>query len=202
MAIGVGAVLYFAYPKPHQYPALFFIPMIVIFVFGGLVCWIEYVLRWAHGIKTFGGNVIARMSTADEDDEPAEEAPKVADYDLPVKVSRWVDRRDKPLKKMIIILGLVEVAAVARLVAATGGGVKSPFAPLLTAIAIFGPSLARRPWSVWAAVAPVCLAFAIVVQFHSKAPEPNHWWYAGVAIGLVFLAGMIQWLSLRSQKRR
>lgn len=122
----------------------------------------------------------------------------------------WLMRREGVVRWVLLGLAAVMVFALDRLVHTTGGGLLSPFVPLLTAPAVFGPFLAKQWQGSLLAVAAV--SAAIIYEVTSV---PNHaahaasvyspGYYAIVTISVLGLAGATssaqRWRRTRLQRR-
>lgn len=191
LLVGVSGLIWTAYPSGNDHvPAGFWVPELVIVIVGGAATWIETILQWAAELWGW------LKALGDEVGRTHQRRPRKK-YERPGWIEKWVSVRDDWYRVLLIPCGIVVVIAVSWLVYRTGGGLKSPFAPLLTAMAIFGPFLARNARSVWAAVASVALSVLIVNNVGSPRPTPGKWAYTGVALVLLILAGFVNWLILR-----
>jgi hypothetical protein len=119
-------------------------------------------------------------------------------------MSWWLDRRPKAQPGIVYVLSAGLLLAFVALVWATGFGIESPYVPLVAAPAVFGPFVARRGRAV---VGLVLVVGAMLILLTWQAPpspcpercppeevevyKPRPVVYAGVAITLIVLAGII-----------
>jgi hypothetical protein len=176
-------------------PKWFAIPEILIIVLGGLTCIVSFLVQ--------GAEILIDDVVSDD----AEVARRLSAE--PQGFSAWWLRKRTPvLKAVVIVLAAAMLFALDRLVHGTGGGIHSPFVPLLTAPAIFGPFLSRTWKGIALSVLLVSGAVAYeidVALFRTDGVGSvyNRWTYGVVALAVIFLAGLIsaaqRW---RGAKRR
>jgi hypothetical protein len=128
----------------------------------------------------------------------------------------WVENREPILKWSVIGLSAVMVISFYTLVSATGGGVRSPFMPILEAPAVLGPFIAEG--AVGVALSSVVVSTAITIQILlgpvvTKPPHADQRTYAalvrathydrGTHIAVVlFVIGVATVISVEQKRRR
>jgi hypothetical protein len=133
----------------------------------------------------------------------------LADYRPGPLMRQWISRRNTDSiwgLKIIVYAGTaLTFIAMWDLVANTGGGVESPFAPFLPAAAVLGPLLVmqRRALVFLVAAAVGFVLYATIAagpRPHVPPPKLDHpfWWtYAAVTLSLVVFAGLIAWARMK-----
>jgi hypothetical protein len=86
----------------------------------------------------------------------------------------WIKRREPILKWSVIGLSAVMVISFYTLVSATGGGIRSPFMPLLEAPAILGPFIAEGAVGVALSSSVVSIAITIQILLGSVVTKSRH----------------------------
>jgi len=199
----------------QQNSLVFFVNFIVIFTVLGLLglgyssfhhvsiaFWI--VEGFACAIPLVAGSadnwMVAARGGGDESDEPA-------------LVKWWTDRREAQmpffslggfvsLRGVIYLSTGLSFAAMWILVDDTGGGIQSPFAPLLVAPAILGPFIVRGKETLALLLA---IAFAVVFGEDLTASKaaglghPDNWVYPTVTLLLVCSAIIISYVRMETE---
>lgn len=108
-------------------------------------------------------------------------------------------------KGVTYLLAALTIAAMWFLVADTGGGIESPFAPLLAAAAVVGTFVAVRKEGVLALTIIVggltFFADSPIAPKHAVArtdPTPRWWVFAFVALVLIGIAGLVSYARLEN----
>lgn len=94
------------------------------------------------------------------------------------------------LKTLVFIFSVLTCIALWQLVKHTGKAVSSPFAPLLTGPAVFGPFFARE-WQTIAILVLTSVLLVWLVEGTSGDGIAHAWVYSGVATLIVGFAGIL-----------
>jgi hypothetical protein len=125
--------------------------------------------------------------------------PKVANVSTGEKVGGSVSLDIRVLKVAVVVLAAAYIFVLWRLSEETGG-VVSPFAPFLTAPALFAPFVTKN-WKT-IVVLSIVVTIAIAISHKTSTLELNSLWpYKGTAAVMVLLAGLLTALRMGVVKR-
>lgn len=145
--IMVLVLLSYGYEEPRTVPAAFWVPCLVVVVVGTLAAYGE--VLWKALIVDAWGSLVGKNKQ---------------DYRPGRVQSAWLKRRPDLLPGFVYGLTALILFAFTALIWKTGLGIESPWVPLVTAPAVFGPFVARRGGTVVALVVVVTL-FLVALTF-------------------------------------
>lgn len=140
IGIVVWASLKVGYGIELDLPPVFAVLIVVVLALGGVTTFPEHVAR---GWSELGGR---------------------ADYQIGMVVGWWAARRARAQRWIVFLLSGLLLAAFVVLVWQTGLAIESPYIPLVTAPAVFGPFIARNRETVIALVLVVALALGAITE--------------------------------------
>jgi hypothetical protein len=134
-------------------PTLFVAPEFVIIVFSSVLSGLTLIVQgWA---------IVVSDSVSD-----SQQVEQILSRSPEGFEAWWLQHREPIMLFFIFLLAAVMVFALDRLVHGTGGGLHSPFMPLLEAPAVLGPFIAREPLGVILSAVAVAAAVAYEVLIH------------------------------------
>jgi hypothetical protein len=170
-------------------PATFIVLEVVIFLLATLLC-------------SFSAIAQSWRSVMEESLDDPHETERISDEDG--FRAWWLEHRASFLRVGVIVLPALMVLSLDRLVHASGGGLHSPFMPLLEAPAVLGPFIARKRRGLLLSVVAVSIAIGIEIQTHvAVSPETEYRAVAHtvVTVLVVVVAGAIS-AEQKSRKSR
>ncbi len=171
-------------------PASFVIPVIAIIFISALLCSLTALAE--------GAKAVIEESL---DDPDAIERAKSEDDGFRLW---WVKHRAPWLGAAVIVLSAVMVFALDRLVHFTGGGLRSPFMPLLEAPAVLGPFIARKWEGLILSVSAVSVAIGVEIQIGSANPtaaDYSRTAHTLITLLVVLVAGLLS-AAIKQRKSR
>jgi hypothetical protein len=116
----------------------------------------------------------------------------------------WGKHRDHIMPVVISGLYVMTCLSFYKLVAQTGGGLESPFIPLLVSPAIYGPFIANRPLMIGGMLTLNAAVIAVAVYHAPATPAKSYpaasWLYAAVSIVVIVIAGAISAAKLKADE--
>jgi hypothetical protein len=139
----VWILLHHGYERPRELPVVFLVAMGAVMVLGGLSGFAEtwMGISWSLGKRLTGD----------------ENGTHVPDF---VGSLRAVRQRVQP--RLVYVLTAVTVVGFCGLVVDTGLSIESPYIPLITAPAVFGPFVAREGSTAGALIAIVAILLIVI----------------------------------------
>lgn len=172
-------------------PLSFIAPEIFIFLSATLLCSLTGLAQ--------GANAVFEESLED----PVETERIVSENDG--FRAWWLAHRVPYLRAGVIGLSALMVFALDRLVHSTGGGLRSPFMPLLEAPAVLGPFIARKWEGLVLSVGAVSIAIGIEIQTRNTAAVHADYGptaHTVVTLLVVLVAGLISAVQKRRKSRK